>query len=713
MLAYLVRRLLYVVPILFGVMVLTFALFFVMQSPESMARNVLGKRANPQNVQQWLEKRGYDKPLFFNTQPEGQLFDSIFWNQMRRFATLDLGKSDTTEREISQVFREGAGPSLLITLPAFLIGLGLAVMLSLYLVFLRDSPIDTAGVVFCVALMSIPAMVYIIFGQGVVALSLNWFPAFGFHAEGLATLRFILLPVLLMVIIHLGRDVRLYRAVFLEEIAQDYVRTARAKGVSNSRLLRTHVLKNGLISLITLTVSQLPQLILGSLLLENFFGIPGLGNALFHAIQTNDFATVGAFVFLGALLIQAGYIATDLCYGLVDPRIRLGSSAETTAGPAHGTAWGKWAALLAGGALLVWALGSGFQSAWWKGTWTALSTKGGQLLAGVWVQNALVVGGFALVAGLILAGARNERWQRAFSRLRRDRIGVTAGIVIALYLLIGALDMLRLPIGPGTSGTTVLDWLARGIPAEKSYSAPLATHTLSVVNPEPLRGRHLLGTTALGKDTLLEVLKACRTALLIGGLTSAIYLPIGALLGIMAGYFRRWTDDLIQYVYSLVSSIPDILLLVSVLLVLGKSLTNMSITLALTSWVGLCRLLRGETLRQSERPYVAAARALGQSHWKIITRHLLPNVMHLVLINFVLGFSSLVLAEAILSYLGVGAPVGTASWGAMIDSARNELSREPQIWWNIAAATGALFFLVLSLNLFGDALRRAFDPKRG
>jgi peptide/nickel transport system permease protein len=335
-----------------------------------------------------------------------------------------------------------------------------------------------------------------------------------------------------------------------------------------------------------------------------------------------------------------------------------------------------------------------------------------RLLENLWVQNALVILGFGLVAFLIWSGSRNERWQRAFVRLRRDRIGVISGIVIALYLTIGALDMLRLPIGHSVAGTSVMDLLTQGVPAEKSYSAPLAKQTLSVAKPEPLEGWHLLGTDTLGKDTLVQTLKACRTALIIGGLTSAIYIPVGALLGILAGYFRRWVDDIVQYFYSVISSIPDILLLVSILMVLGKSLANMSIALGITGWVGLCRLLRGETLRQSQRPYVDAARAIGQSHWRIITRHLLPNVMHLVLINFVLGFSSLVLAEAILSYLGVGAPVGTASWGAMIDSARNELSRQPVVWWNLTAATAALFFLVLALNLFSDSLRRAFSPRR-
>ncbi len=182
----------------------------------------------------------------------------------------------------------------------------------------------------------------------------------------------------------------------------------------------------------------------------------------------------------------------------------------------------------------------------------------------------------------------------------------------------------------------------------------------------------------------------------------------------MAGYFRGWVDDIIQYVYTVLYSIPEILLLISVLIVLGeKSLGKMAFALAITAWVSLCRLIRGETMRQTERPYVAAARALGQSHTQIITHHLLPNVMHLVLIQLVLGFSNLVLAEAIISYLGVGSPIGTPSWGNMIDGARGELSREPVVWWNLSSRTAALFGLVLSLNLFGDALRRAFDPRRG
>jgi peptide/nickel transport system permease protein len=263
---------------------------------------------------------------------------------------------------------------------------------------------------------------------------------------------------------------------------------------------------------------------------------------------------------------------------------------------------------------------------------------------------------------------------------------------------------------PGTS-VSLLDIAFSGVKREKSYSAPLADKTYSVTRPEPLEQRHLFGTDALGKDVLLQTMKACSTALMIGGLTSLLYIPIGVCLGIAAGYYKRRIDDIVQYLYSTLASVPGILLLVAILLVLGKGIPQICIALSATSWIGLCRLLRGETLRQSERAYCEAARALGQSNLRIIFQHILPNVMHLIFINFVLGFSGIALSESILSYLGVGVPIGTPSWGVMIDSARMELSREPAVWWNISAATLALFFLVLSLNLLGDSLRRAFDPK--
>jgi len=324
----------------------------------------------------------------------------------------------------------------------------------------------------------------------------------------------------------------------------------------------------------------------------------------------------------------------------------------------------------------------------------------------IWLSNFLILAGCVAFAALLRTFLFTERSRRALNRLRRDRVGVVCAVLIALFLLAGLADCLLL--NPRQSA---LDYAFRNVPREEGYSAPLARVTFNERDPKPLQGRHLFGTDLLGKDVLLQTLKGCKTALIIGGLTSLIYIPVGALLGILGGYYRRWVDDIVQYLYSTLASIPGILLLVAVMMTLGKGLDRMAIALSITAWIGLCRLVRGETFRQAAKPYVEAARALGQSHTRILLFHILPNVMHLVIINAILGFSGLVLAETILSYLGVGAPVGTPSWGIMIDSARMELSREPAVWWPLSAASGALFVLVLSLNLLGDSLRRAFDPK--
>jgi peptide/nickel transport system permease protein len=323
MVAYLIRRLFFFVPIVFGVMLLTFVLFFVVQSPDAMARRVLGPKATPKAVENWLHNRGYDKPLLLNRTGQGPWHDSLFLNQMGRLARFDLGKSDVTNRPLAEDFREGALPSLLLTVPAFFVGLALSVVVALYLVFIRNGVVDLAASLACVALMSVPVMVYIIAGQFLVAQVLNYFPAFGFQLEGFSTAKFLLLPVALMVVSGLGADVRLFRAMFIEEMGQDYIRTARAKGVSSALVLLRHVFKNGLINLITLVVASLPFLIMGSVVLENFFGIPGLGNKLFSAIQAPDFAVVQASVFLGSLLYLGGLLLTDICYAWADPRIRL------------------------------------------------------------------------------------------------------------------------------------------------------------------------------------------------------------------------------------------------------------------------------------------------------------------------------------------------------------------------------------------------------
>jgi peptide/nickel transport system permease protein len=311
MLNYLIRRLLYAVPILLGVIFLTFVLFRVVNTPEHAAINALGPKSSVEARTAWIVNNGRDLPLYRQ-----------FATHTIQLATFDFQPSITTKRPMGETFREGVGPSLCVTLPGFILGLCLALVLSLYQVFVRNSAADRNITLICVVMMSLPTMVYIIFGQAVVALGLGWFPVSGFR-EGLDGVRFLLLPVAIMAIISLGYDARMFRAVFLEEIAQDYVRTAHAKGLSATRVLSRHVLKNGLIALITLTVGQLPKLIMGTLLIESFFGIPGIGNVMVQGIQTSDEPVVLACAYLGALLYLAALILTDILYAAADPRIRL------------------------------------------------------------------------------------------------------------------------------------------------------------------------------------------------------------------------------------------------------------------------------------------------------------------------------------------------------------------------------------------------------
>jgi peptide/nickel transport system permease protein len=203
-------------------------------------------------------------------------------------------------------------------------------------------------------------------------------------------------------------------------------------------------------------------------------------------------------------------------------------------------------------------------------------------------------------------------------------------------------------------------------------------------------------------------LKGARVALLIGGLTSLIAIPLALLFGVSAGYFGGLIDDLVFFVMSTLSSMPGLLLLIALIMVMGRSTLSVCLALAITGWVGFCRLTRGETFKLRELDYVQAARALGVSDARIIVRHILPNLSHLIVITFVLTFSGLVLSEAVLSWLGIGVD---GSWGQMIDQARDELSRDPAIWWNLTAAGTALFVLILAINFVGDAIRDIFDPR--
>ncbi len=292
--------------------------------------------------------------------------------------------------------------------------------------------------------------------------------------------------------------------------------------------------------------------------------------------------------------------------------------------------------------------------------------------------------------------------------LQRTLIGGLAGFFAGLLLLFALTRNIR----PSATGIVFL------------LIATLLGITFNLANHY-----HVLGTDKVGQDVLYLALKSIRTGLIIGTVTTLVTLPLALFLGVAAGYFRGWVDDVIQYVYTVLSSIPSVLLIAAAVLMMQVTMDThpdwfetsasradlrlvfLCLILGVTSWTGLCRLLRGETLKLREMEYIQAAQSFGVSSLRILSRHIMPNVMHIILIAVVMDFSSLVLAEAVLSYVGVGVDPSMISFGTMINGARLEMAREPMVWWSLAAAFAFMLALVLSANLFADAVRDAFDPR--
>lgn len=320
--------------------------------------------------------------------------------------------------------------------------------------------------------------------------------------------------------------------------------------------------------------------------------------------------------------------------------------------------------------------------------------------------------------------------ERAADITARALTGIFKGGVLWSVLLMGVVLMRQR--ATGTSVRVVLRAFCKD-PASVMLRTTMVTLLvvilLAAVALELGRVYHILGTSKVGQDVFYQAVKSIRTGLVIGTLTTLVMLPFAILMGIAAGYFRGWLDDIIQYIYTTLNSIPGVLLIAAAILSIQVYISNnpdifetaadradlrllaLCLILGVTSWTGLCRLLRGEALKLREMEYIQAARAFGVSPFRVLGRHILPNVLHIVLIIVVLDFSGLVLAEAVLSYVGVGVDPSTISWGNMINSARLEMAREPLVWWSLLAAFCFMFALVLAANLFADAVRDAFDPR--
>jgi peptide/nickel transport system permease protein len=326
MTSFLLRRLAYGALVLLGVNLATFFLFFTVNTPDDMARlNIGGKRVTQELIDKWKTERGYDKPLYFNDAKQGseQFTETIFYERSVSLFTFNFGRADgESAGDIGHEVGTRMWVSLQLALPLFVLQVIASTAFALLLVMFRHTRWDFWGVVLCVLMLSISSLFYIIVGQFFFSRVLKLAPISG-YAPGLDVIKFLILPIGLSLIARLGAEARLYRAMFLEEMSKDYVRTARAKGLAETVVLFRHVLRNALIPIITSAGSYLPYVFMGSLVFESFFGLPGLGAYVIEAITKQDFAIVRTMVFVGSLLYIATYILIDVAYTWADPRVRL------------------------------------------------------------------------------------------------------------------------------------------------------------------------------------------------------------------------------------------------------------------------------------------------------------------------------------------------------------------------------------------------------
>jgi len=324
MIHYILRRLAYGLFILIGVNLFTFVLFFAVNTPDDMARmNIGGKRVSQDAIEKWKVEHGYDKPLFWNDPSPGarKFTNTIFFERSVQLFAFDFGPSDSG-RDIGYELRQRVGPSVALAIPTFVLGIFVVIAYSLLMVFFRNTYLEFWGFALAVFLMSISALFYILLGQFFFSKVLKLVPISGFSG-GWGLLIFLVLPIAIGIVSRLGGEALFYRTMFLEEIGKDYVRTARAKGLAETAVLFRHVLPNALLPILTSTVAVLPLLFLGALIMESFFGIPGLGSYTIEAINAQDFAIVRSMVFVGSVLYIIGLILTDISYTVADPRIRL------------------------------------------------------------------------------------------------------------------------------------------------------------------------------------------------------------------------------------------------------------------------------------------------------------------------------------------------------------------------------------------------------
>lgn len=721
---YLLRRLAAMVPTLFGITVITFLIIQLAPGNPAemkirMARSgEMDAQFTAQIIEETKKLYGLDKPLHVR-----------YGIWLRQVVTFNFGTSFKDHRPVRDKILERVPVSLQLSFISLLLVYLIAVPLGVFSAARQDSLSDRGLTIFLFVLYSLPsfwtAMMAITFLGG--GDFLDWFPIYGLHGEGAEQLGFwpwlidwvhhLVLPVFCLTYGSLAYVSRQMRGSMLEVIRQDFIRTARAKGLSEKTVVMKHALRNSLIPIITLLAVLLPALIGGSVIIESIFSIPGMGLLSFEAILSRDYPVIMGVTTIAAILTLLGILVADVVYTLVDPRITF-ATAPLTFSPKK--------------FLLVFAVIAGLVALALAMQWSGLSP--GMLVILHGPRAAVMILTLTLLYGLYTLAGERTYWLSVLRQFNRRRVSVAAALALGFLALIALAAPLLAndkPIALRHEGRLIFPALRDFLPerqraypglAGEDWRELSARSTLSVWPPvkwgpyqidvgnflKAPGARHWLGTDEVGRDILARIIYGSRIALSVGFVAVGIYVWIGIVLGSLAGYYGGWVDMLISRLIEVVMSIPTFFLIIAAVAFLEPSIYNVMAAIAFVGWTGTARLVRGEFLRLRGKEFVEATRALGARDLSIIFRHVLPNALTPVLVVATFGVADAILVESALSFLGFGVMPPTPSWGDILSKSR---SYYEFAWWLTVFPGVAIFLTVTALNLVGEGVRDAIDPR--
>ncbi|MBN1878801.1 ABC transporter permease subunit [bacterium] len=665
MIHYIIRRIMMMIPVLLGVSLLVF--FMIHLIPGDPVQLMLGDTAQPADIEKLRHEMGLDKPLHLQL--------AAF---LKGLMTGDLGRSLHSREPVTKILTDRFPATLELTLVSMLVAVAIALPLGIISAVKANTAIDHSSMFLALLGVSIPnfwlgPMLILIF-----SVQLNWLVVSGRSGPGSYILPAITLGTALAAIL-----TRMTRASLLEVMKAPYITTAYAKGASHSRAIFHHALRNALIPVTTIMGLQIGALLGGSVITETVFSWPGIGRELIQAIQGRDYPVVQGCVLLIAFCYVLINLVTDLIYGILDPRITYESPAPVWR--TFFSSIGRQVRQFIGWypknlicsvsvILVIWWARSGFPLPLHCVRFQVSNGLGGA--PGLFGRCVILM----VFPGLLFWWRSKDpmSW-RSFLRSPRSLIGM---VLTGLFLFLGL-------FGPDLTSVD-----------------PTAQDLAMRLTPPNLG--HWFGMDHVGRDLLSRVLHGARVSMIVGTVVTLVSMCIGLLIGLVSGLAGGWLDDFIMRIVDVLLAFPGILLAIGMVAVLGPDIRNVMIALCIMGWVGYARLARGQTLALRQSDYVQAARSLGAGPIRIMSRHLLPNILAPIIVQATLGMAGVIIAEAGLSFLGLGVQPPSPSWGGILNSGVYYFREAP----HMTVFPGlAIMIVVLGLNFLGDGLRDALDPK--